>query len=112
LERKVSRPSARTGNAGGMRSPKAGLGDERGMIDASAKGRLRVLGFKEPVGEPVRDLELLGELSRRPFASRPTQVEVLRVQALPRGGEASHHVTEHAVVVGEVVRGVYVPRVR
>lgn len=72
-----------------MRSPRVGLGDDRETIDASVKGRLRLLGFKEPVGEPVGDLELLGELSRRPFASRATRVEVLRVHALTAGGEAS-----------------------
>jgi hypothetical protein len=83
-----------------------GFRDDRGMIDASLKGRLRPVGFEESLGEPVGNLELLGELSRRPFASRPTRIEVLRVQALP-GGEARHHVTEHAVVVREVVGGVY-----
>jgi hypothetical protein len=56
-----------------------------GMINASPKGRLGLVGFEEPVGEPVGDLGLLGELSRRPFESRPTRVEVLRVQALPAG---------------------------
>ena len=90
-----------------MRSVRVGLGDDRGMIEASVKGRFGPVGFEEPAGEPVGDLELLGELPRRPFASRPTRVEVLRVQALPGGGEASHHVTEHAVVVGEVVGRVY-----
>jgi len=37
------------------------------VIDASFKGRRGLAGFEEPVGEPVGDLELLGELSRRPF---------------------------------------------
>ena len=86
-----------------LEEPRVGLGDDRGTIDTSLEGRLDPVGVEEPVGEPIGDLELLGELSRRPFASRPTRIEVLRVQALPGGGEARYHVAQHPVIAGEVV---------
>jgi hypothetical protein len=90
MEREVCRRPARTEN--GRRREVAEGWPRRpgGVIDASLKGRLGLVGFEEPVGEPVGDLELLGELSRRPFASRPTRVEVLRVQALPAGGASQY----------------------
>jgi hypothetical protein len=94
------------GKRGDMSSPRVGLRMIATRLTRQSKA-LWPVGFEEPAGEPVGDLKLLGELPRQPFASRRTRVEVLRVQALPGGGQASHHVREHALVVGAIVGRVY-----